>query len=109
MDPQLIQYLVVLIQSFIIATVLMLGFGLLTVVERKTVARFTLRYGPNRVGKFGSLQILADMLKMFFKEEIIPGHVDKVVYLMAPGIALGAGAAGNCGHSHCQRAGGAAV
>jgi NADH-quinone oxidoreductase subunit H len=88
MDPQLVQYMVVLIQSFIIATVLMLGFGALTVVERKMVGRFTLRYGPNRVGKFGSLQILADMLKMFFKEEVIPGHVDRWVYLMAPGISL---------------------
>lgn len=88
MDPQIIQYIVVLIQGFIIATVLMLGFGGLTVVERKMVARFTLRYGPNRAGKYGSLQILADMLKMFFKEEVIPGHVDRVVYLLAPGLAL---------------------
>jgi NADH-quinone oxidoreductase subunit H len=40
------------------------------------------------VGKFGSLQILADMLKMFFKEEVIPGHVDRLVYLIAPGLAL---------------------
>ncbi|GAB4449993.1 MAG: NADH-quinone oxidoreductase subunit NuoH [Anaerolineae bacterium] len=88
LDPQVIQFLVVLIQGFIIATVLMLGFGGLTVVERKLVARFTLRYGPNRVGPYGSLQILADMLKMFFKEEVIPGHVDRLVYLMAPAMSL---------------------
>ncbi|HXW00224.1 MAG TPA: NADH-quinone oxidoreductase subunit NuoH [Anaerolineae bacterium] len=88
MDPLIIQNIVVILQAFIIATVLMLGFGGLTVIERKMVARFTLRYGPNRVGKYGSLQILADMLKMFFKEEVIPGHVDRLVYLMAPGLSL---------------------
>ncbi|MCI0399076.1 MAG: NADH-quinone oxidoreductase subunit NuoH [Chloroflexi bacterium] len=88
MDPQVIQYIVLIIQAGVVATVLMLAFGGLTVIERKMVARFTLRYGPNRVGKYGSLQILADMLKMFFKEEIIPGHVDKIVYLIAPGLSL---------------------
>jgi NADH-quinone oxidoreductase subunit H len=88
MDPLIIQNIVVILQAFIIATVLMLGFGGLTVIERKMVARFTLRYGPNRVGKYGSLQILADMLKMFFKEEVIPSHVDRLVYLMAPGLSL---------------------
>lgn len=88
LDPQVVQFLIILVQSFVIATVLMLGFGGLTVVERKLVARFTLRYGPNRVGPYGSLQILADMLKMFFKEEVIPGHVDRWVYLMAPGLSL---------------------
>ncbi|MCL4301073.1 MAG: NADH-quinone oxidoreductase subunit NuoH [Anaerolineae bacterium] len=89
MDSQtIVQYAVIIIQALIIATVLMLGFGGLTVVERKLVGRFTLRYGPNRVGKYGSLQILADMLKMFFKEEVIPGHVDRVVYLMAPALSL---------------------
>jgi NADH-quinone oxidoreductase subunit H len=88
MDPLIIQNIVVILQAFIIATGLMLGFGGLTVIERKMVARFTLRYGPNRVGKYGSLQILADMLKFFFKEEVIPGHVDRLVYLMAPGLSL---------------------
>ncbi|MDX1522250.1 MAG: NADH-quinone oxidoreductase subunit NuoH, partial [Anaerolineae bacterium] len=42
----------------------------------------------NRVGKFGSLQIIADMLKMFFKEELVPGHVNRLVYVLAPIFAL---------------------
>jgi NADH-quinone oxidoreductase subunit H len=84
----IIPYVVLIVQAGLVATVLMLAFGGLTVVERKMVARFTLRYGPNRVGKYGSLQILADMLKMFFKEEVIPGHVDRLVYLIAPGLSL---------------------
>jgi NADH-quinone oxidoreductase subunit H len=89
MDPQLIIDLsVVLIVSLVVSIGLMLGFAVMTVVERRTLARFTLRYGPNRVGKFGSLQVIADMFKMFFKEEVIPDHVDRAVYLMAPGLAL---------------------
>jgi NADH-quinone oxidoreductase subunit H len=67
---------------------LMGGFAAMTVVERKLLGRFTLRYGPNRVGKYGSLQVVADMFKMLFKEEVIPDHVERAVYLMAPGLAL---------------------
>jgi NADH-quinone oxidoreductase subunit H len=80
--------IVTIIKAGIVATGLMLAFAAMTLVERKLVARFTLRYGPNRVGKFGLLQPIADMFKMFFKEEVVPGHVDRLVYLIAPGIAL---------------------
>jgi len=89
MDPVVITTTIVeIIKIFIIATALMLGFAAMTLIERKTVARFTLRYGPNRAGKFGLLQPVADMFKMFFKEEVIPSHVDRLIYVMAPGIAL---------------------
>ena len=89
MDQQFIINLIVhTILIAIVAIALMLGFAAMTVVERKLLGRFTLRYGPNRVGKFGLLQVVADMFKMFFKEEVIPGHVDRFVYLIAPGLAL---------------------
>ncbi len=89
MDQQFIVNIIVQIVIIgVVAVALMGGFGVLTIVERKLIARFTLRYGPNRVGKFGSLQLIADMFKMFFKEEVIPGHVDRFVYLIAPGVAL---------------------
>jgi NADH-quinone oxidoreductase subunit H len=45
------------------------------------------RVGPNRVGPWGLLQPLVDGAKMFLKEDIIPSHVDRVFYLLAPGIA----------------------
>ena len=80
--------IVTIIKAGIVATGLMLAFAAMTLVERKLVARFTLRYGPNRAGKYGLLQPIADMFKMFFKEEVIPGHVDRLVYLIAPGVAL---------------------
>ena len=67
MDQQFIINLIVHTAIIaIIATSLMLGFAAMTVVERKLLARFTLRYGPNRAGKFGLLQPIADMFKMFF-------------------------------------------
>ena len=88
MDPTIITSILEIIKIVIIATMLMLTFAAMTLIERKALARFTLRYGPNRTGKFGLLQPIADMFKMFFKEEVIPTHVDRLVYLLAPGLAL---------------------
>lgn len=56
----------------------------LTWMERKVVARMQKRYGPNRVGKFGSLQPFADGIKMFMKEDIIPRDVDPLLHSLAP-------------------------
>ncbi len=76
------------IKSIVLIVVLLTGFAYLTLVERKLVGRFTLRYGPNRAWAFGLGQPLADALKMIFKEEFIPGHVDKIVYLLGPVLAI---------------------
>ena len=87
-QEQVVNIVVQIIVIGIIAPALMGGFAAMTVVERKMLGRFTLRYGPNRVGKYGSLQVVADMFKMLFKEEVIPDHVERVVYLLAPALAL---------------------
>jgi len=57
-------------------------------IERKVAAWIQDRHGPNRVGPHGIFQIVADGLKMLFKEDIIPGHVDKALFIAAPGIAM---------------------
>src|SRR5512138_3555982 len=59
-------------------------------VERKIGGRVQDRLGPNRVGPFGIIQPVADMLKIFTKEFITPDGVDKVAYNLAPILAVGA-------------------
>jgi NADH-quinone oxidoreductase subunit H len=56
--------------------------------ERRLLALFQDRYGPNRVGKFGLLQVMADMIKIFFKEDWIPPFADRGVFFIAPGILV---------------------
>jgi NADH-quinone oxidoreductase subunit H len=68
--------------------VLLTAAAYLTLYERKLIARFGVRVGPNRAGPLGLLQPAADGIKAIFKEEIIPNHVDKFVYLLAPMLAL---------------------
>ena len=52
--------------------------------ERRLVARMQMRMGPNRVGKFGLIQALADGVKLALKEDLIPAAADKVVFVIAP-------------------------
>lgn len=77
-----------LIRSLILVFAVLTGAAYLTWMERKLLSRFQVRYGPNRAGPFGLLQPAADAIKAFFKEEVIPNHVDKWVYLLGPALAL---------------------
>jgi NADH-quinone oxidoreductase subunit H len=57
-------------------------------VERRLLALWQDRYGPNRVGPLGLLQVLADTLKLLWKEDWIPPFADKPVFVIAPGIVM---------------------
>ncbi|HLF73232.1 MAG TPA: NADH-quinone oxidoreductase subunit NuoH [Anaerolineales bacterium] len=57
-------------------------------LERRLLALWQDRYGPNRVGPFGLLQVVADMIKIFTKEDWIPPFADKPVFVLAPGIII---------------------
>jgi NADH-quinone oxidoreductase subunit H len=57
-------------------------------MERRLLALWQDRYGPNRVGPFGLLQVLADMIKIFAKEDWVPPFADKPVFILAPAIII---------------------
>ena len=57
-------------------------------VERRLLALWQDRYGPNRVGPFGLLQVVADMIKIFAKEDWVPPFADKPVFVVAPAIIM---------------------
>ncbi len=57
-------------------------------VERRLLALWQNRYGPNRAGPFGLLQVLADSIKIFMKEDWIPPFADKPVFIVAPAIVF---------------------
>ena len=70
---------------FIILAILLVGVVIvLVLVERKILALFTVRKGPNRVGLWGCLQTVADAIKLLFKEDVIPTGADKVLFSVAP-------------------------
>ncbi len=70
--------------SLIFFFAILTGFAYVTLLERKFIAWFQQRTGPNRVGPGGFLQPLADGVKLIFKEDIIPSGADKPVYYLAP-------------------------
>ncbi len=76
------------VKNIVVVLVLMGFVAYTTLLERKLLGRLQVRPGPNRVGPFGLLQPLADGVKSFFKEDIIPDEADKTLYVLAPGISL---------------------
>jgi NADH-quinone oxidoreductase subunit H len=87
-----IDYLPLVIEKFILIAVVVMGSLVIamytTFAERKVAAILQDRRGPNRAGPFGLLQPLADGLKLFFKEEIIPNFSSKFLFIMGPSLAM---------------------
>lgn len=77
-----------IIKILIIVHMLLIGVMGMIWAERRVSAWIQDRYGPNRVGPQGLLQPIADGIKFLLKEDLIPEHVDKVVYILAPAIIL---------------------
>jgi NADH-quinone oxidoreductase subunit H len=71
----------------LVSIMMVIDIGLVW-VERKVVARFQDRLGPNRVGPFGMIQPLADIIKLLIKEDITPDGADRVIYNLAPIMSL---------------------
>jgi len=77
------------LKSALVILVLLGVAAYLVLAERKLLARFQVRYGPNRAGPGGILQPLADMVKLFTKEDIVPEGADRAIFLVAPALVAG--------------------
>ncbi len=80
-----VRYLLIIVVT--LAVMLGVASGMIW-AERRLLALFQDRYGPNRVGPFGLLQVAADIIKIFTKEDWIPPFADKVVFIIAPTIVM---------------------
>jgi NADH-quinone oxidoreductase subunit H len=83
-DPLMVYIGLPLIKIIVTLAVLLLTMAYLTFAERKILAYMQVRLGPNRVGPKGWLQPIADGLKLFVKEDLVPGQAERFVFFLAP-------------------------
>ncbi len=88
MSPLLIYVLLSVVKIAVVMVILLMCVAYTVLLERKVVGRIQNRYGPSRVGPFGLWQPMADGLKLFLKEDIMPASVYRPLYILAPMIAL---------------------
>ena len=81
-----IVFLVTLCFAFIV--VILTAVAYTTLFERKVISLLQVRNGPNRAGPLGLFQPIADGVKLFFKEDLIPDSADKVLNILAPALAM---------------------
>lgn len=77
-----------IIKTIIIFFIILIFSAFMTFIERRLLALFQERYGPNRVGIGGLLQVFADMIKIFFKEDWIPPFSQSIIFVLAPIISF---------------------
>ena len=75
--------IITIAESVLMLVVLLVAIAYILLADRKIWAAVQMRRGPNVVGPFGLLQTIADALKFFFKEVIIPSGANKVIFLLA--------------------------
>ena len=77
-----------LVKCVVVFGGLMMVVAYMTLMERKVLGHIQVRFGPNRCGPYGLLQPFSDAVKAFFKEDLVPGRADKVVFVLAPTISM---------------------
>ncbi|KXK22761.1 MAG: NADH-quinone oxidoreductase subunit H [Chloroflexi bacterium OLB15] len=88
MNPDVAQFISILLGVVLVASFPLLLVIFLIWVERKIAARVQDRLGPNRVGPFGLFQNIADAVKLIIKEDITPAGADRLIYNLAPIVAM---------------------
>jgi NADH-quinone oxidoreductase subunit H len=86
MDSWITGFILLLIKLTVLLSVLLATAMYLVLTERKLLARFQVRFGPNRAGWFGILQPLADVIKLITKEDTVPAKADRFIFLFAPAV-----------------------
>ena len=81
-------FLIVIIKVLVVFGALMVAVMLMIWFERKVISDMQSRIGPNRAGPFGIMQTLADGIKLFFKEDLIPDRSDRIVFKLAPYLTI---------------------
>jgi NADH-quinone oxidoreductase subunit H len=84
----MIYYIAMIVKVLVVFVFVLLTVAYATYAERKIIGHMQVRLGPMRTGWHGLLQPIADGVKLFFKEEIVPSQADKFAFLIAPIIAL---------------------
>lgn len=87
-SPEVTEIIISVLKAIVILLVVVTCGAFMSFGERRLLGLFQNRYGPNRVGPFGSLQLMADMIKMFFKEDWVPNFTDRTIFTLAPVIAF---------------------
>jgi len=88
LTTEMTEILLSILRAIVTLFVLIICGAYMSFTERRLLALFQHRYGPNRVGWGGSLQMVADILKIIFKEDWIPPFSDRIMFVLAPIIAF---------------------
>ena len=88
--PELLEIGAAVGRAVVLLLIVVLFAAYLSFIERRVLALWQDRYGPNRVGPFGIWQLPADVIKMLFKEDWIPPFSDRLTFIIAPVIAMSA-------------------
>jgi len=85
MSETLIHYVLIpAVKGLLTVILVATAAGVLTWIERRGLGRLQIRKGPNRVGPAGFFQWIADVVKLVFKEDVVPSRAEKVIHLLAP-------------------------